>query len=591
MKILFFSMHADIWVQAFPEALVAESLKRAGHDIVYVGCNKSFSDFCVPMAAHGMSVHTAREIRDEVCTHCVGKDRRIRSAFGFAGPQLSDVIDDDMRCEIDRILANPDRGALEQLTVDGVAIGRIALYQLMLRRKRLETDLSDDEFEEYIVELRNALVALYAGRRLLDQHRPDAVVVLNALYSVNRAVCLLAAGRGVPHYFMHAGGNLSNRLQTLWIGRGDTFSFFPYLVRKWPEFATQPCSGTDLASITEHFLELFRGQSVFVYSSPKSAQYSDVRARFGVGANQKLLVATLGSYDEERAAEIVGARVHTRKPLFETQIAWVQALVEHVKDRDDLFLLLRVHPREFPNKREGAMSHHARQLKSAFANLPANIAVNWPDQGVSMYDLADQADVFLNSWSSVGKEMALLGIPVVLYAPDLAFYPADLGYVGTTLTDYIAAIDRALADGWSFDRVRQAYRWYVFEFIRASLFIGDRYPRREGATRRFGQRLVDQFDRRIVPGTQQRWDCVRRNFAAGPDDQINQFFKADVTTLVDLLRPIEADRESLAHEQQALRREVCRLANALFPTREARSRSRLFKRLVGAEETSDAIAS
>jgi hypothetical protein len=438
MKFLFFSLHADLWQHAFPEALVAETLAKAGHDIVYVGCGGSLDEFCVPMSGHGMTIHTPASERGKVCAQCQKRDRLIRSSFGFRGPHLSDLLDEEMRHETDRILDVTDRRTLIELEIEGVAVGRSALYQLMLRRKRLDTDLTDEEFSEYLVELRHAVFALLAGRKLIERETPDVVVVYNGLYSINRVVCQLAERRGIPHYFMHAGGNLSNRLQTLWIARGDTFSFFPHLIRKWPEFADLPCSAAELRLVTDHFVELLRGRSAFVYSHPKSAGYVDVRAIFGVRPDQKLLVATLGSYDEERAAEVVGARVHLEPPLFANQIEWVRSLADYVEARSDLFLVLRVHPREFPNKREGVLSYHAGQLKDTFSNLSGKVAVNWPDQGISMYDFADQTDVFLNSWSSVGKEMALLGIPVVLYAPELAFYPADLGYWGSTQAGYFA---------------------------------------------------------------------------------------------------------------------------------------------------------
>jgi len=254
-------------------------------------------------------------------------------------------------------------------------------------------------------------------------------------------------------------------------------------------------------------------------------------------------------------------------------------LVDYVKTRRDLFLVLRVHPREFPNKREGVQSHHAQQLKQAFSDLPANVVVNWPDQAISMYDLADQTDVFLNSWSSVGKEMALLGIPVVLYAPDLAFYPADLGYWGTTSADYFAAIDRALADGWSFDRVRRAYRWYVLEFIRAAVNLGGRYPKREGAGRSLRQRVVEQIDRRVLPGFEQTWDCARRGAGSLSADQIRALFETRSTTVIDLESPGLPGPGAGEVEESALRREMLRLANALFPTSESRTRSRLFQAL------------
>src|SRR5690606_6941171 len=101
----------------------------------------------------------------------------------------------------------------------------------------------------------------------------------------------------------------------------------------------------------------------------------------------------------------------------------------------DLFLIIRVHPREFPNKRDSLKSDHALELEQTLSELPENVRVNWPSDNISLYDLAQIMDVCLNSWSTAGKEMGTLGIPVVLYSADLVFYPADLNYLAVSADD------------------------------------------------------------------------------------------------------------------------------------------------------------
>src|SRR5262249_46386450 len=162
--------------------------------------------------------------------------------------------------------------------------------------------------------------------------------------------------------------------------------------------------------------------------------------------------ATLSSPDERFAAQTVGAQGSDEDLLFPKQIDWIRALLRFVASRPDLFLLIRVHPREFPNKREGVLSQNAGLLAKTLETLPPNSRVNWPADQVSLYDLANYTDVVLNSWSSAGKEMALLGIPVVAYSPDLILYPADLNCVGTTEADFFRKVDQALADGWTLER-------------------------------------------------------------------------------------------------------------------------------------------
>src|SRR5262249_13211851 len=159
----------------------------------------------------------------------------------------------------------------------------------------------------------------------------------------------LAEERGIPSYFLHAGGNWSNRLQTLILARDNTFAFMKSIISRWPDYRHRPCSQERLAKLTDHFLVLFAANSIFGYSAAKGKGPPNIRGRFNVSNDQKILVAAMGSYDEEFAAETVEAKRPIQNLIFPTQAAWLQALVGFVRQRPDLFLIIRVHPREFPN--------------------------------------------------------------------------------------------------------------------------------------------------------------------------------------------------------------------------------------------------
>ncbi len=579
MKILCFAPHTDIWAHAFPEALIAEALAQAGHEIIYVSCGSQFHRHCVAMSANGIAPGDSLNSRSRICEKCRAKDGLLRDEFKFAGPKITDLITSEDEQIVSSIIKNMTRERIQTLEVEGIQIGRLALYQIILRHKRIDLDLTEQEWNEYLLELRNALYAAFAGRILLDIHRPDRIIVYNSLYAVNRVVCKIAERRGITAYFMHAGGNLSNRLQTLMLGRGDTFRFMPHLLSQWPRYSNVPCSAKLLSLVTDHYIELLRGRSVFVYSRAMNSEPFDVRKRFKVGEEQKLLVATMASYDEEVAAEMVGARVHHVKPLFPTQLEWIRALIGFVASRPDLYLLVRVHPREFPNKREGKLSQHAELLKKSLNDLPKNVAINWPSDGISMYNLADQTDVFLNSWSSVGKEMSLLGIPVVIYSRELVFYPAELNYLGSSLEEYFREIDRALKDGWNFEHARMAYRWAVMEFYHALLFIEDSYSALEHPYRSLGRKVIDRLRRYIDPLFIERSDCKRRSSHLRVTRKVNALIKSNGESILDFL-DVDSIKDADFHEEtKALGIELARIGRALYPDAANRSSSRLYHSL------------
>ncbi len=557
-KVLFFSAHSGIWVHAFPEALLADAVRAAGAELVYVTCDGALSSFCVTMAAQGLRMQSAPEDKTRVCAQCRYNRDAIRQGFGFDGVDFESVLDAADESRIDQIISGVEPRQITSLEVCGVMVGRAALYEYLIQKKKL--DLDEKDWEELRPRLANALRSLLAAEKLLDRERPTRVVMFNTLYSVNAVWRALADLRGIPVYFLHSGPGLANRLRSLMVGRDATTRWLGRLVAAWPRYQYAPCNDQELAAVTDHFAELFRGTNVFAYSAPKSQKGDDWRARFGIRPEQKLMVATMSSYDEYLAARMIGEAPDSSGLLFPSQLEWLRALIEWFRTRSELFLLIRVHPREFPNKREGVKSEHAQLLERELSSLPPNVRVNWPSDGVSLYDIAEHTDAFLSAWSSAGKEMALLGLPVVIYCPDMLQYPADLNYVGTTREAYFGAIERALRDGWSFENTRRAYRWCALEYSRAIVDIADGFDFSEAPPSSITERLGNLF--LMLPGLRQQRDLARRPRLLGEQRRIGELILSGNATLLDVAE--ERAPATASDESRTLRREVRRLMSALY---------------------------
>ena len=561
MKILFFAPHAGVWIHAFPEALVADALQQEGHEIIYVGCGGLLNTHCVSMSAFGVPYEGTASAKDRICTLCKKNEAIIRTGFSFSGPDLTTLIGDADLSFADDLLAVTAREDYFELAVDGVEVGKIALYEILIQIKKGTLDLSESEWQRYRANLRNSVLVLRIAQRLLDEVRPDRIVLYNALYAVNRIVCRLAESRGIPQYYLHAGDNLSNRLQTLVLARNHAFFYYSYLRSIWPEIRDRPCAHGAMKSSTDHLLEVAKGRSAWAYSAA-SKRGVDIRKIFGIRDEQKIICATMSSDDERFGGEVVGVLPSLDGILFPKQVDWIRALVEYAAPRKDLFLLIRVHPREFPNKRESVLSEHAKTLMSAFTSLPDNVKINWPTDGISLFDLANVTDVFANGWSSAGKEMAWLGVPVVLYSRDLTLYPPDLNYVGTSKAEYFRQIDRAVLDGWDAERIRKTYRWCAIEYEYSPLDISDSFARDEHGS--YLQKGIKKILRTIAPTREQKSDLRRRAPRLSASDRINRVFNRQLNSAVNFedLGP-EISRQE---ETQALKSELRRIVKGLYGT-------------------------
>jgi hypothetical protein len=596
-KILFFAPHAAIWSHAFPEALVAETLQQGGNEVIYVTCGTIFKEYCIAMSAYGLVQESSTSSKSRICEMCQMNKGIIREQFDLQGYDLERKLTSEDQKKIDSILSEINQENYLDLKMDGISIAHCALYEFLLQHKKSNLIFSELEWSRYRIALRNTLISYFACRTILEEEKPDQVLTYNSLYSVNRIFCQLAEKLDIPTYFLHAGGNLSNRLGTLMVGRESTLAFLKNIISYWPEYRNMACSRESLGFVTDHFIELFRGKSIFAYSSSKQKEKTEsVRERFSIAPNQKVLVATMSSYDERFAAETIGAIPSDYQLLFPKQVDWIKALIEHVKNREDLFLIIRVHPREFPNKRESVKSEHAKMLEILFEKLPANIGINWPTDNLSIYDLAEETDVFLNAWSSVGKEMSIFGIPVVLYSPQLIFYPADLNYVGTTEIDYFSQIERALQDGWSFEHIRQAYRWYSLEFEKSLVIFSDDFGPENLKTAR--KNLVISFVQRaynklttILPTSPAQYllsqqmlsDCRKREKYLPRYREINELIILKKGTLLEVLDSQPLSPTSQEEENQNLRYELKRLTSAMYSLRKQKiQKSSLQEKLLNA---------
>lgn len=568
---------------------MGEMLAAKGSDIVVARCRGYLRPLCPAGQAAGFTLETPIEAQERLCARCNEKGRLLDSKLGLRHIEIDDYVDPGDESLIEELIHRADalRTQLrcpedfEQLHINNQSVGRTALYELILRHKKNDFDFSESVWREYLVFLRLcAKVSLLSGR-LLKSEKPDRVSVYNSLYVAHRAFCLLARQSGITQYFMHAGTNLSRQHGTLMIGQDFTWKYLAGLVDRFQEYSEQSVSPAVIEDVTRHFQCLLSSSNSFVYSAALSNDYLDIRAHFGVRQDQRFIVASTSSYDERFAVESVNASPPPKSLLFPRILDWVSYLIELAVERPDWFILIRVHPREFPNRRDHVQSEHSRKMKELLQNLPANMKVNWPDENLSLYDLAQEADLFLNAWSSVGKEMALLGLPVVIYSPEIVLYPTALNGVGTTKVEYVEAIEAALVNGWSFERSLRAYRWYALEFSRSCVDMRESFAPSGRYNRSFAARVAIRLLRSLVSLPQERWDLFRRKLMPRSQEVVHRLFTQDLRSS-ELAQQQERFAGNSVDEESAIRSSLGQLGAQLFAANPPNNPSRLQRAFVAA---------
>lgn len=522
------------------------------------------------MSARGLSAESSRHAKAVACRSCNRRRKVLESEFCFVDHALEDGLTSDDLASIQALLTEVTPKTWFDMLIDDIPIGRYAAYEFFLTYKLNSHVIPAELWDTYLGHLKNALIAHAAMTRLFDSVKFDAILVYNGLYSTNRVVTKLGQQRGIPSWAMHAGSHVVDKFCTLCMYDADLLPVLSFKSDEWSRIREIPLCPDDVQLVQRHIAEIVRGRNLFVYSTGVGRiTQVELRERLGIPTDRKVLLATMSSGDEIVAARLVGLfpEVPDTSSVFENAADWIRFLVKECEQRPDLHLVVRVHPREFPNKREGQRSQNSYELEHVLSNLPSNVTVNWPSDEISLYDLIPVVDVVLNSTSSAGLELSAFGLPVVLHDSQyMLAYDPGIHSIVRNRHDYMAAVDAAIREGRSLENSRRSFRWWAFVFRNLAVDIseGFSYPSNGYliAENSVKARVVNTalgFAVRVAPPVREIRDARRRQPLVNGD----VYDQAIVEGLDFALRLHEPTNRSIDVESEALEAAVDNLLKVL----------------------------
>jgi len=468
LKIHFFDPFANIWPHSYPVARVIARFSELGHDLEVVRCRGAFSSHCVAMAAASVSFESSHMKKKLVCRSCRKRSDLIDDTGNSVIIHLDNEIEQDDLASAKRVAADLTAENWSSIEFGGVPVGRIAAYEVFLTHKIDGIVIPESVWPEFQANFLNTVLIVIVSKRVLAKAKPDRVIVYNSLYALNNAYISVAHLLGIPTFTLQGGPHISRRLSTLTCFSSPNEMFLSTYSNEASDWLSSPSDRETISIASEHLQNLLLGESAFAYSAESSGHsHSMISKKLGLLPERTVLVALLSSEDELFAANLVGAipRIDNWHGVFDSQNSWIKWLIEFAERQPELDLVIRIHPRLMPNKRENKVAPYARELADILSEVPKNVKVNWPSDKISLYDLMQQTDVVLNRRSSAGLEMMAYGLPVVVPGDEFLFScPPDICLVAKDQEEYRRLIIKAINDGWSIENTRNALRWMGFIF-------------------------------------------------------------------------------------------------------------------------------
>ena len=257
--------------------------------------------------------------------------------------------------------------------------------------------------EEPIYQLRyeRNLAAAQNARAWLLAHKPDLVIVPNGTILEMGVVYQVAKHLGIPVVTFEFG----DQRERIWIAQ-DAEIMRHETDALWEALGSELLKETDLQQLQE----LFSARQDAKTWQNFARQWQDTPTEGGAAVRQKL-----GLDDRPvvlLATNVLGDSLTLGRQTFsKTMAEWIERTVTFFAEREDVQLVIRVHPGEL-------LIHGTSMVDVVRAALggeiPPQIHLVGPEEKVNTYDITDITDLGLVYTTTVGLEMALRGIPVVV---------------------------------------------------------------------------------------------------------------------------------------------------------------------------------
>ncbi|NLW72339.1 MAG: glycosyltransferase family 4 protein [Chloroflexi bacterium] len=276
-------------------------------------------------------------------------------------------------------------------------IEHVSRYDVMYTRQ-IET--VDPEDPLYLLRMeRNAKAAL-ALYRWFSQESPDVVIVPNGTILEMGVAYAMARVMGIHAVTFE----FADQRERIWLAQ-DSEIMTHDTTALWSALGNRPLP----ERAREKLVELFSARKKAITWGEFARQWQAspqrgsnvVREALGLDERPLALLAT----------NVLGDSLTLgRQKISASMAEWVVKTIDWFRKRPDLQLVARIHPGEL-------ITHGTSMvevIEEQFGGLPENIHVIKPGEKVNTYDLVDLADFGLVFTTTVGLEMAMAGLPVMV---------------------------------------------------------------------------------------------------------------------------------------------------------------------------------
>ena len=449
-NILIATSSGGLWSSLIFESLLGVSLKSRGHEVEYLLCDGILSS-CIMCTI--FQVDEKEYLKDgpgKTCNSCFINAYKSLKSSGIKIRVLSDFIDKDDESFISSLkFEKKTFEELKKFTLENVPIGEHAYAGTLRYYGVAELDFSDYSKKILVEYMKSGMKSYLASKRLFEKYKYDEVVLNHGIYVPQGIISCTAKQSKI---------NITNwsmgiRKKSFVLTRDDTYyrSLLYEDNDNWQNISFNKKIDNRISSYLESRLH---GKNDWIYyADAPNFDVDNLLNEMNVDINKPIIgMPTNVIWD---------AQIDFPSNFFKNILEWVFFTIEYFAKREDIQLLIRVHPAEVKSTKP-AKQRIKDEIMKKYSTLPKNVFIVEADSDISSYALMERCNSVILYSTKMGIELPVKNIPVVVCGEGM-IRNKKITLDITSKEHYLDVLNKLPLKGYEVDIIRaKKYAYHYF---------------------------------------------------------------------------------------------------------------------------------
>ena len=427
------------------------------------------------------------------CARCSTYVTELAENAGLVCYQLADYADHEVGRTVARDLENLSVEQLVRYEWQSIPVGRFAVAPARWRLRSHYVSAHPDGRAVMTGFIRGGALWASGYERVLKAFDPHVVMMLNGLFMEERVSWELASRQKRRCVFFERGRDAG----TVFLSHGESAPRYN-VSETWDASLSTALSEPERAKVLAAMDRRARGiQMVETYWAVKESDEARIRSLLHIDLDRPVAVLFTNV--------VWDTAMQDRDTIFSDMLDWLSRTVRLFRTHPEWCLVIRIHPAETQVPGRESYDRVENWLRQECPELPENIRVVPPDIPIDSYTLIRMARVGCVYASTIGLEMAVAGVPVVV-AGAAHYARKGFTYDPVSLEVYDFQLSELMQDRRAFSKADQIERALHYAHV---FFIRRMYPMTIlDEVHEMRPRLTYQSDRELLRGKQPILDVI-----------------------------------------------------------------------------------